>query len=285
MEKTKTKDLKPRVIILRTAGTNCDAEMVFAFKNVGTEVDLVHINRLFRGEIHLHDYHILGIPGGFSYGDDIMSGKILANELRLRLGDQIQKFINDGKLILGVCNGFQVLVRAGILPGPLDGEWEAVKAFQQTTTLTYNDSGKFEDRWIHLRVGGHSVWTHGLDEIFYVPVAHGEGKFIPGSTEILEHLKANDQVVFRYVDSHGRKPNYPDNPNSSIDDIAGISDKTGRILGLMPHPERHFLFTQHPFWTRLEKKGKYGQGAKIFENGIKYVKENLFNRPSLVARG
>ncbi len=285
-------NMNPRVLVLRTAGTNCDAEAVFAFRSVGADVDLLHINQLFQGKAHLQDYHILVIPGGFSYGDDIMSGKILANELRLRLGDQLHQFINDGKLILGICNGFQVLVRAGILPGPLDGSWIDKSCFQQTTTLTYNDSGKFEDRWIHLHVDGHSVWTEGMNvgaghalPLLFLPVAHGEGKFVPADVEILKKLRANDQIVFRYVDRGGHPAGYPDNPNGSIGDIAGISDSTGRILGLMPHPERHFLFTQHPFWTRLDKKTKFGQGANIFENGVRYVRENLLSPSSVAARG
>jgi phosphoribosylformylglycinamidine synthase subunit PurQ / glutaminase len=265
---------KAKVIVLRTAGTNCDQETVFAFKSVGAKVDLVHINKLFKGEVFLSDYHILAIPGGFSYGDDIISGRILANELRLRLGGDIQNFINDGKLIIGICNGFQVLVRAGILAGPLTDEpWQP--GMTQNVTLTYNDSGKFEDRWVHLALSGKSVWTQGVDESIYIPVAHAEGKFVPRDKDVLKKLKDNGQVVFRYCDTKGRTPQYPDNPNGSVDHIAGISDRTGRILGLMPHPERHFLFTHHPFWTRLDKKNKHGQGAKIFENGVNYVKENL----------
>ena len=274
---------KVKVIVLRTAGTNCDQEVVFGFKNLGAEVDLLHINKFFKGEARLNDYHILVIPGGFTYGDDVASGKILANELRLRLGNDLEQFIADGKLIIGICNGFQVLVKAGILPGSLEDS-EKVQEFVPTTTLTFNDSGKFEDRWIYLRVEGRSVWTEGLEKIIYIPVAHGEGKFVPANDEVLKRLNENHQIIFRYCDPKGGRPQYPFNPNGSTDDIAGITDRTGRILGLMPHPERHFLFTQHPFWTRLEKKGKYGQGAKIFENGARYVKEKLLKDSSLAAR-
>ncbi len=263
----------PKVLVLRTAGTNCDAETAFAFESVGASVERVHINRLVSGEKKLQDYQILALSGGFSYGDDIISGRILANELRLRLGDQIKRFISDGKLILGICNGFQVLVRSGILLGVLgpSGEMD----FIQTVTLTHNDSGKFEDRWVHLKPDGNCVWTKALDEVIYLPVAHAEGKFVALDDRILKNLKDNGQVVFRYCDENGKKPAYPQNPNGAVEDIAGISDPTGRILGLMPHPERHFFSLQHPSWTRLASRNKFGQGKKIFENGVAYVKKNL----------
>jgi phosphoribosylformylglycinamidine synthase subunit PurQ / glutaminase len=272
---------KVRVIVLRTAGTNCDGETAFAFTSCGAKVDLVHINRLLSHEVALSDYHILAVPGGFTYGDDIISGRILANELRLRLGHDISEFIRERKLIIGICNGFQVLVRAGILPGPLSGEATWTPEVKQSVTLTYNDSGKFEDRWVHLKVSGRSFWTKDLPPVIFLPVAHAEGKFIPGDgKEILSSIKHNGQVVFRYADAEGNELGYPGNPNGSVESIAGITDKTGRILGLMPHPERHFLTTQHPFWTRLpstDGRGACaaGAGAKIFENGVTYVQENL----------
>ncbi|MBF0570856.1 MAG: phosphoribosylformylglycinamidine synthase I [Candidatus Omnitrophica bacterium] len=269
-----------KVIVLRTAGTNCNEETAFAFSRSGAEVEQVHVNALVSGVKKLSDFHILALPGGFSYGDDIASGRILANELRLKLGEDIKNFIRDGKLIIGICNGFQILVKAGILPGL---GWQ----MGQEATLFYNDSAKFEARWVHLKIEGRSVWTKGMTGNIYLPVAHGEGKFIPRDTKVLEALSANDQVVFRYCTPDASKPSYPDNPNGSVEDIAGICDPTGRVLGLMPHPERHFLFEQHPFWTRLKhpsvipaKAGiqnqTLGDGAKIFENGVNYVKENLF---------
>lgn len=261
---------KVKVLVLRTAGTNCDQETAFAFRSFGAQVDLVHINKLYKRDVELGNYHILALPGGFSYGDNIESGRILANEIRIHLGDDIKKFIKDGKLIIGICNGFQVLVKAGILPGDKD-------AATQNTTLVSNDSGKFEDRWVYLNVSGKSVWTDGLEDKVYFPVAHAEGKFVTESKELLSRLKKNGQVAFRYGSLNGKKPAYPQNPNGSVEDIAGITDKTGRILGLMPHPERHFLFTQHPFWTRLIKKKKYGDGAKIFENGVKYIKKKFLS--------
>lgn len=262
---------KPRVLVLRTAGTNCNVETAFAFEQSGAKVDQVHLQELFAGRVSMKDYHILALPGGFSYGDDIASGRIFANELRVRLGEDVARFIKDKKLIIGICNGFQILVKAGILPGPFAVGSKTI----QTATLFNNDSGKFEDRWVHLKVDGKCVWTKDLPKTIFIPVAHGEGKFIPVDKAVMDALKKNGQIVFSYVTAGGGKPEYPDNPNGSTEDIAGITDPTGRILGLMPHPERHFLTTQHPFWTRLEKKSKLGDGAKVFQNGVDYVKRNL----------
>ena len=257
-----------KVIVVRTAGTNCNEETAFAFSRLGAHVEQVHINALISGAQKLSDYHILVLPGGFSYGDDIASGRILANELRLKLAEDIKQFISEGKLIIGICNGLQILVKAGILPGL---GWQV----GQEATLFYNDSAKFEARWVHLKVESRCVWTRGLPGQIYLPVAHGEGKFIPRDKKVLDALADNGQIVLRYCTLDGGKPSYPDNPNGSIDDIAGITDTTGRVFGLMPHPERHFLFEQHPYWTRLTKKSELGDGAQIFENGINYVKENL----------
>jgi len=260
-----------KVIVIRTAGTNCNEETAFAFRYLGALVDQVHINALIAGEVKIKDYHILALPGGFSYGDDIASGRILANELRLKLGNDIQQFIRDGKLIIGICNGFQILVKAGILPGL---NWKV----GQEATLFHNDSAKFESRWVHLKNESRCVWTKNLAPQIYLPVAHGEGKFIPRDKKVLDALAANGQIVLRYCNAQGSKPTYPENPNGSTEDIAGICDTTGRIFGLMPHPERHFLFEQHPSWTRLSRKSDLGDGAKIFENGVNYVRENLLRK-------
>lgn len=266
--------MKPRVIILRTAGTNCDQETAFAFQSSGADVDLVHINEILNAGKRLKDYHILVLPGGFSYGDDIASGRVLANELILRAGEEIYDFIQAKKLVIGICNGFQILAKCGLLPGPLSIDQIRSKSIVQSVTLSHNDSAKFEDRWVHLKVSGRSVWTQDVASLMFVPVAHGEGKFIAGKEAMLKDLEANGQVAFRYCSSDGKTPQYPQNPNGSQNDIAGITDQTGRILGLMPHPERHFLFTQHPYWTRLPKKVP-GDGAKIFENGVSYIKKNF----------
>ncbi len=266
------KSIKPKVMVLRTAGTNCDQETGFAFSHFGAKVNLVHINKLLKKEEKLADYHILALPGGFTYGDDIESGRILANELRLFLSEDIRRFVAEGKLIIGICNGFQVLVKAGFLPGEAK---PSKKEYQQETTLITNDSGKFEDRWTYLRVSGESVWTRGLKDIVYFPVAHAEGKFVAGSAKVLKRLQAQGQIAFRYCAPGGAQPVYPENPNGSQDHIAGITDETGHILGLMPHPERHFLFTHHPSWTRQAQKAEWGDGAQIFANGVRYV-QNKF---------
>jgi phosphoribosylformylglycinamidine synthase I len=184
---------KPKIIVLRTAGTNCDKETASAFEMAGGEPDLVHINELSRDEKFLKDYQILAIPGGFTYGDDIASGKILANEIKYKLNKDLKNFINSGKLIIGICNGFQVLVKAGILPGINSGVMEA--------TLSFNDSGSFMAKWVELDSMETCVWTKGLKEKIYLPIAHGEGKFIPRDKDILNKLKKSGQIVFRYVDN------------------------------------------------------------------------------------
>ncbi|MFH1406747.1 MAG: phosphoribosylformylglycinamidine synthase I [Candidatus Omnitrophota bacterium] len=254
-----------KVIILRTAGTNCDLETKFAFEYVGAQVELVHINDLVKKKKYLKDYHILAIPGGFTYGDDIASGVILANELKYKLREQLEDFVKQGKLIIGICNGFQILVKAGILPGVSSGNKEV--------TLTINDSGKFEDRWIYLeKIKNECIWTQGIENIIYLPVAHGEGKFVAQNKDILKKLYENNQVVFKYVTQTGKNPSYPDNPNGSVDDIAGICDTTGRVFGLMPHPERHVLALHHPQWTRVGLR-KEGDGVMIFRNGVEYAKK------------
>ena len=253
----------PRILVLRSAGSNCDQETKFAFDYVGGQADLIHINRLLAGEIKLDDYQILAIPGGFTYGDDISAGKILANEMKYKLAESLQKFHGDGKLIIGICNGFQVLVKAGLLP-TVDFELE------QKVTLTNNNSAKFEDRWVYLKVNGEtSIFTKDMPEKVYFPVAHAEGKFIPKDPSVLEALKQNKQIVFQYVDKNGHSPEYPDNPNGSVDDIAGICDPSGRVLGLMPHPERHIDPTNNPRWTR-EGLNKEGHGVAIFRNAVQF---------------
>lgn len=261
----------PKVIVLRTAGTNCDKETAFAFETAGAASELVHINELASGNKDLSSYHILAIPGGFSYGDDIASGKILANELRFKIEDSMQKFVNDEKLIIGICNGFQILVKAGLLPN-ISGDLKSTEA-----TLTLNDSDKFEDRWVYLKRSAKCAWTQGLPEIITLPVAHGEGKFIPQDETILKKLREKGMIVFRYVDEHGRTAGYPHNPNGAVDNIAGICDKSGRVFGLMPHPERHISAYQHPFWTRNQDKktDKSGDGLAIFASGVNFAKKSL----------
>jgi len=250
-----------KTLVLRAPGTLCDAETVFAFEQVGAVVSPVHVNQLIRGEQRLSDYQIMVIPGGFTYGDDIAAGKVLANELKLKLSEDILRFIEGGGLILGICNGFQVLVKAGILPEPANGN-------SPWLTLAANDSGKFECRWVHLKVNkqGPCVFTTGIDSM-YLPVAHGEGKVV-AEPEILPKLNA---VVYYTDESGDSQAGYPHNPNGSVENIAGICDNSGRIFALMPHPERHIQGTQHPQWTRLGAK-EYGDGFQIFLNAVNWAK-------------
>ncbi|HAH20251.1 MAG: phosphoribosylformylglycinamidine synthase I [Omnitrophica WOR_2 bacterium GWF2_43_52] len=264
--------MKPRALVLRTAGTNCDKETAFAFSEAGAECAFVHINELKNKTQRLSEYHILVLSGGFSYGDDIAAGKILANELKYALGNELKAFIKSGKLIIGICNGFQILAKAGLLPGN--------DTLEQEVTLTINDSAKFEDRWVYVRgmrdEGRETkcVWTKGLPEVVYLPVAHGEGKFMSKDKALLQQLESNGQIVLRYCDEKGETAGYPANPNGSENDIAGICDITGRIFGLMPHPERHSFGWQHPRWTR-EGLRKTGDGLQIFRNGVEYAKKYL----------
>ncbi len=252
---------KVKVLMLRAPGTNRDGDTQIAFETAGAAVDAALVNELVRQEKRLADYHILVIPGGFTYGDDISAGKIMANEIRIRLGDAIKKFVADGRLVLGICNGFQVLVKTGILPG-IAGQ------NAQPVTLTNNDSGKFECRWVYLKVNKKSpcVFTRNMNGM-YIPIAHGEGKLVaePGMLEKLN-------IVVRYVDDKGKtEAGYPYNPNGSAKDIAGICDASGRIFGLMPHPEDFIRWTQHPRWTR-EKERKDLYGLQIFTNAVAWAK-------------
>ncbi|MEO0080235.1 MAG: phosphoribosylformylglycinamidine synthase I [candidate division WOR-3 bacterium] len=257
-----------RVCVLFAAGTNCDAETAHAFEKAGARAETVHINRLKRRERTLDEFQILVIPGGFSYGDYIASGRVLANELKHNLKEDIERFIAAGKLILGICNGFQVLVKCGLLPA-FERPFEP-----QSVTLDANDSGRYEDRWVYLRTeDSPCIFTRGLPRMVYLPVAHAEGKFIVKDQSVLTRLNLNRQVVFRYVDANGDLAEYPENPNGSIEGIAGICDRTGRVFGLMPHPERFIRIEHHPRWRR-ERLTKPG-GIAIFENGVAYAQENL----------
>ncbi len=259
-----TSQAKPRVCILRTDGTNCDQETAYAFNKTGGESRLVHVNQLRSGAEKLSDYQILAVPGGFSYGDDIHSGKVLSVELASFLNDQLCRFVDDGKLVLGICNGFQVLVRTGLLPW---GELGTIQA-----TLMENDSGHFECRWTNLLVEQNNcVFTQGLagNEVQY-QAAHGEGKFYTDEVTI-EKIEHSGQVVFRYASTTTGQPtqDYPQNPNGSLHAIAGICDKTGRVLGLMPHPERFVEAFHHPNWRRVSLGEPHG--LPLFRNAVAYA--------------
>jgi len=262
-------NMTPKVLVLTGYGINCDIETQHAFKIAGADAERVHLNDLIDGTRKLIDYHILIFPGGFSFGDDIASGKVLANKIKYNLGEDIQEFIEAGKLIIGICNGFQAMVKMGMLPA-FGGDYST-----QDVTLTFNDSGRFEDRWVYLKTNLNSkcVFTKDIDNI-YLPVRHGEGKFSVKSPEVLARLKKGNQIVFRYVDREGRTGGYPVNPNGSVDDIAAICDETGRIFGMMPHPEAFQHKTNHPAWTREELQEE-GAGIAIFRNAVEYAKEML----------
>jgi phosphoribosylformylglycinamidine synthase I len=253
----------PRVLILRAPGANCDLETEHAFHLAGAMPERLHINRLREQPKLLSEYQILVVPGGFTYGDDIAAGKILANQLRVFLGDQLRAYRDKEKLILGICNGFQAILKAGLLAPPDDDG--------PIATLAHNDHGRFEDRWIHLAATpGKCVFLKGYSKL-HLPIAHGEGNFIVREAWMLKGLEQAGQIVLRYVDAEGNPGPFPINPNGSQGDVAGVCDATGRVLGLMPHPERHVLPTQHPQWTRHGLASE-GDGMRLFRNAVEYFK-------------
>lgn len=259
--------MTPRVLVLRTAGTNCDEETAFAFARAGAAPERVHLGRLVAQPSLLRDCQILCLPGGFTYGDDLSAGKILANQIRAFLQEEVVRFVDRGGLVLGICNGFQALVKAGLLPG-LSRPWRI------EATLAANAAGRFECRWVDLAVpeGAASLFTRGLSRLS-LPVAHAEGRFVPASPEVLARIRAGRQIAFRYVDAAGGPAAYPANPSGAVDGIAGISDPTGQVLGLMPHPERNVLWHHSPSWTRrLSARDGDGEGLQVFRNAVDSVK-------------
>jgi phosphoribosylformylglycinamidine synthase len=271
---------KVKAIVLTGNGTNCEMEMAQACKLAGADkIDIVHISELLAGEKRLGDYNFLNLPGGFLDGDDLGSAKAGANRFRHApifganemLIFELLKFINSGGLILGVCNGFQLMVKLGLLPA-CGGNFT-----RQTTTLTFNDSGRFEDRWVYLKVNGQSpcVFTGNLDIVYY-PVRHGEGKFIAESETVLAEIESKNLIALRYATYSGQiTMDYPANPNGSTQAIAGICNESGRLFGLMPHPEAFLHRTNHPRWTR-ETLPEEGQGLSIFKNAIDFIHSNKF---------
>lgn len=264
---------RPRVLIMHAPGTNRDREAALACELAGGEPEIVHINQLLRGERRLSDYHMLVLPGGFSYGDDLGAGRLWANDLHHRFHADLDAFIAAGKPVLGICNGFQALVKAGYLPG---------SDVPQRVTLARNRSGRFECRWVRLRPvsGSRCLFTQDLEEDILCPVAHGEGRLATASGETAQALWQNGLVALRYVfpadpSQAGNlsvtvpvrdRAEYPYNPNGSVDDIAGICNRAGNVFGLMPHPEDHIFPLQHPRWTRGEKGG---MGIQLFRNGVR----------------
>jgi phosphoribosylformylglycinamidine synthase I len=253
--------MRPRVLILHATGTNRDRDAAQAIELAGGKAEIVHMNQLYRQKIDWGQYQMLLLAGGFSYADALGAGKLMAIDLQSYFSDQVQAFVNAAKPVIGICNGFQVLVKAGVLPGRND-----VKA-----TLTFNQAGHFECRWVTLLP--HSqvcVWTRGLSEVIECPVAHGEGNFVLESPQQLTQLEAGDQIALVYAGGHlsAAGGGYPANPNGSVGDIAGLCNPQGNVLGLMPHPEDHIFAFQHPRWTRGEQRGS---GLALFENGIRYA--------------
>ncbi len=248
----------PRVLILRAPGTNCDLETAYAFELAGAEAERLHINRVLENPSVLERFQILCFPGGFSFGDDVAAGKILANLLRHHLTEQLRKFKDAGKLILGICNGFQILIKSGLL---LDDEPEGAPA-----TLTWNRSGMYRDCWVELQSDSEKcVFLRGIESL-YLPIAHAEGQFVPKDDQTLAELQNSGRLVLKYAPGK--------NPNGSRADVAGLCDESGRVFGLMPHPERHIDPLQHPHWTRFEpkKRPKIGDGFAIFRNAVEYFR-------------
>jgi len=259
----------PPVLILRAPGTNCDEETARAWELAGAAVEVHHVNRLLESPRLLDRFRVVTIPGGFSYGDDLGAGTILAARLTHALGDALTRFVEQGGLILGICNGFQVLVRTGLLPGPSTGV---------SATLTHNDVGHYVTRWVRLAVGPRpdSPWlTHLQDTILEIPSAHGEGKLVTTDPEGPQRLDQQRLVAFRYVDAQGQPTvAFPDNPNGSPCGIAGLIDPSGRVLGLMPHPERFILPYHHPLWTRRDPAGDHfptPDGLRFFQAAIQAI--------------
>ncbi len=257
-----------RALVLTGYGVNCDNETAWCLQRAGAEAVRVHLNDLAADPAMLKEAAILAVPGGFSFGDDIASGRVLANRLRYRLGDPLLEFVTAGKLVIGICNGFQVLVKMGMLPLTSHG-------FAQTVSITHNSSGRFEDRWVNLAVTPDTpcVWLRGIETIA-LPVRHGEGKFLARDAAVLEDLRGAGQAALRYAAAEGdaapAQGVYPANPNGSQDDIAGICDPSGRVFGLMPHPEAFMDRVNHPRWTRLELPEE-GAGLRIFRNAVEYA--------------
>lgn len=265
----------PRALVIRTAGTNCDAGMCLAFEMAGAAVELVHVDRLIAEPARVGFFDLIGFPGGFSYGDDIASGRILAMKLREKLYPALRDAARRGCPMIGACNGFQVLVQVGLLPGPGVGgagaEWPQDVAPAQTTALSFNAGGRFIDTWVRVKptAGSPCIWTQGLaehfgantDDLLRLPIAHGEGRFVTAGASVMRDLASNGLIALSYVD----------NPNGSEADIAGICDASGRIFGLMPHPERYLDWTRHPFWTRLDKSTMRGPtpGLMMFQNAVR----------------
>ena len=259
----------PRVLVLRAPGTNCDQETAYAFEKVGAVTTSVHVNSLIESPDSAKDYQILCFPGGFSYGDDIAAGRILAQRLQVHLRDTVDLFRSKDRLVLGICNGFQVMMRLGIFfPDHTD------PISNPPATLAANKQAKFEDRWVHLCVAdSKSVFLRDIERM-YLPMAHAEGRFVVRDDSAAQQLLSQGQLGLRYCTDNGSASNetldFPTNPNGADFNVAGISDPSGNVFGLMPHPERHIEATHHPHWTRRSEQPEVGEGLKLFQNAVEF---------------
>jgi len=269
---------KVKSLIITGFGINCEEEMAAAYKLAGAETEIVHLNEIFLGKKSIHDFDILNFPGGFSFGDDLGSGKVLANKMKFRkmksgkiFLDDLKDFIAKGKYIFGICNGFQFLVKMGLLP-------DVANNFDQEVTLTKNNSAKYEDRWVWCKVNGDNNSPFLKDiEKFQVPVRHGEGKLIIKNEEIEEKIIENNLNCLSYCDENGNETSeYPQNPNGSDLNCAALTNESGQILGMMPHPEAFLSLYNHPNWGQLKRQNpqisEAGDGLKIFRNIVEKIK-------------
>lgn len=262
--------MKPTALILQAHGTNRDLDVAEALSLAGAQPVLAPLNELRAGKQRFSDFQMLVLPGGFSYADALGAGKLLALDLNSYFAEEMTAFVETGKPVLGICNGFQALVKAGILPGDRPTSLSG-QAAGRSATLTFNVQGHFECRWVHLRpVSQTCIWTRGLDELITCPVAHGEGNFQTTDPALLEQLVSADQIALTYVhpDGSAARGEYPVNPNGSLLDIAGICNPRGNVLGLMPHPENHIHPWQHPLHARGVRGGS---GLALFQNGVHYA--------------
>jgi len=264
---------KPKVLVFSGYGLNCEKETKYAFELAGATAEIIHINDLINGIKKIKDYQILALPGGFAYGDDTGSGNAFASKIRNHLWKDLEKFLEEDKLIIGICNGFQIIVNLGLLPA-IDRQFG-----NREVALLINDNTRYTVRWVDLKIENKSPWLKGIKEIS-LPIAHGEGRFY-APKEIIKKIKEQNLIAAKYFEGEICKfQDLKPNPNGALGDIAAITDKTGKILGIMPHPERAIFFTQLPHWTYLKevskrnKKtiGKYGPGLKIFKNAVNYFK-------------
>jgi len=258
--------MKPKALILQAHGTNRDYDVTEALTLAGADSEGVPLNHLRTGKKHFADFQMLVLPGGFSYADALGAGKLLAIDLNAYFVDEINQFVSAGKPVIGICNGFQTLVKSGVLP--YNGEES-----EESATLTFNAQGHFECRWVTIKpVSQTCIWTKHLTDLIECPIAHGEGNFQVSDDAPLSTFLSQDQTALVYVSDNGLTANgsYPTNPNGSVFDIAGICNPQGNVLGLMPHPENHIYTWQHPRHTRGETNRS---GLKLFENGVNYARE------------